>query len=138
MASLKNGNDPKNVVLQRLNEFREYTGMSINTFVDAIGMEYVTVLNQINGKRSLSLDTVVRTLSAFSELSAEWLLRDRGEMLISKYNDSPEGLKLKYSERLESLLDTINTLQETINIKNLTIDSLKEQLSQYRSKSMKA
>ena len=49
MNGLKNENDPKSVVLQRLNEFREYTGMSINTFVDGIGMEYVTVLNQING-----------------------------------------------------------------------------------------
>ena len=134
MSGLKNENDPKNGVLKRLTEFREYTGMSMNTFVDGIGMEYVTVLNQFNGKRGLSLDTVASTLSAFSELSAEWLLRTRGDMLISKFGDTPESIKLRYDERLESLLDTIKVLQDTINMKNATIDALQTELSQYKSK----
>lgn len=138
MAGLKNENDPKSGVLQRLSEFREYSGMSVNAFVDSIGMEYVTVLNQLNGKRGLSLDTVLNTLNAFSELSADWLLRDRGDMLISKFGDSLDSIKLKYSERLESLLDTINVLQDTINMKNATIDSLQAELAQYKNKSKKA
>ena len=133
MTGLKNENDPKGVVLQRLVKFRESTGLSMNAFVDSIGMEYVTVLNQFNGKRGLSLDTILSTLSAYSELSADWLLRDRGEMLISKYDSSPESIKLKYDERLESLLDTIKVLQDTINMKNATIDALKTELSSYKT-----
>lgn len=138
MDGLKNGNDPKSGVLQRLSEFRENSGMSVNAFVDSIGMEYVTVLNQLNGKRGLSLDTVLNTLNAFSELSADWLLRDRGDMLVSKFGDSLDSIKLKYNERLESLLDTINVLQDTINLKNATIDALQAELSQYKNKSKKA
>ncbi|MBP3712889.1 MAG: hypothetical protein J6I86_10555 [Bacteroidaceae bacterium] len=134
MNCLKNENDPKSEVLLRLSEFRESTGLSMNAFVDKIGMEYVTVLNQFNGKRGLSLDTVASTLSAFSDLSAEWLLRDRGDMLISKYDDSPESIKLKYSERIESLLDTIKVLQDTINMKNATIDALQNEIAQQKSK----
>ena len=125
MTGLKNENDPKGMVLQRLVKFRENTGLSMNAFVDSIGMEYVTVLNQFNGKRGLSLDTILSTLSTYSELSADWLLRDRGEMLISKYD-----------ERLESLLDTIKVLQDTINMKNATIDALKTELSSYKTSSV--
>lgn len=133
MNGLKNDNDPKSGVLQRLSEFREHSGMSVNAFVDNIGMEYVTVLNQLNGKRGLSLDTVLNTLNTFSELSSDWLLRDRGDMLISKFGDSLDSIKLKYNERLESLLDTIHVLQETINMKNATIDALKTELSSYKA-----
>ena len=136
MTGLKNENDPKGMVLQRLVKFRENTGLSMNAFVDSIGMEYVTVLNQFNGKRGLSLDTILSTLSTYSELSADWLLRDRGEMLISKYDGSPESIKLKYDERLESLLDTIKVLQDTINMKNATIDALKTELSSYKTSSV--
>ena len=134
MAGLKNENDPKMGVLQRLTEFREHTGMSVNAFVDGIGMEYVTVLNQLNGKRGLSLDTVLNTLNSYSELSSDWLLRNRGDMIVSKYGDSLDSIKLKYNERLESLLDTINVLQETINMKNATIDALQAELSQYKNR----
>ena len=138
MDGLKKENDPKCGVLQRLLEFREHSAMSVNAFVDSIGMEYVTVLNQLNGKRGLSLDTVLNTLNSFSELSADWLLRDRGDMIISKFGDSLDSIKLKYNERLESLLDTINVLQETINMKNATIDALQAELTQYKNKSKKA
>ena len=138
MDGLKKENDPKSGVLQRLSGFREHTGMSVNAFVESIGMEYVTVLNQLNSKRGLSLDTVLNTLNAFSELSADWLLRDRGDMIISKFGDSPDSIKLKYNERLESLLDTINVLQDTINMKNATIDALQAELAQYKNKSKKA
>ena len=115
-------------VLTRMEEFVEYTGMSMNAFVDGIGMEYVTVLNQFNGKRKLSVETVLCTLDTYSELSADWLLRDRGDMIVSKFNDSPESIKLRYDERIESLLDTIKVLQDTINAKNATIDELTQEL----------
>ncbi len=138
MTGLKNEKDPKGMVLQRLAKFRENTGLSMNAFVDSIGMEYVTVLNQFNGKRGLSLDTILSTLSAYSELSADWLLRDRGDMLISKYDNSPESIKLKYDERLESLLDTIKVLQDTINMKNATIDDLKAELALYKNQTKEA
>ncbi len=96
-------------------------------------MGHTTVFNQVNGNRALSLDTVLNTLNAFSELSTDWLLRGRGEMLISKFNDTPESIKLRYDERIESLLDTIKLLNETIKAKDSTIDALKEELAQYKS-----
>ena len=65
-------------ILQRIKDFREYTGMSKSTLASSIGMEQTTLNNQFLGKRGLSIDLIVGMLSSFSELSAEWLLRDRG------------------------------------------------------------
>lgn len=64
-------------ILQRIKEFREYTCMSKSTLATSIGMEQTTLNNQFLGKRGLSIDLIVGLLSSFSELSAEWLLRDR-------------------------------------------------------------
>lgn len=126
-------NDLKAAVVARLVEFKDYTGMSLNAFCGGIGMGHTTVFNQVNGNRALSLDTVLATLDAYSELSAEWLLRDRGDMLISKFAETPEGVALKYNERIESLMDTIQLLNDTIKNKNATIEALKEELAQYKS-----
>lgn len=60
-------------------------------------------------------------LSAYPEVSAEWLLRGTGEMFIS--NEEKE------SERITLLLDTIATLQQTINEKSKTIKELQSQLN---------
>lgn len=125
--------DLKQEVLGRLVEFKEYTGMSLNAYACGIGMQHATLHNQFTNKRALSLDTVLATLETYSELSAEWLLRDRGDMLVSKFSDTPEGVALKYSERIESLMDTIQLLNDTIKQKNATIDALKEELAQYKS-----
>lgn len=125
--------DLKIGVVARLLEFKDYCGMSLNSFCAALGMGHTTVFNQVNGNRSLSLDTVLNTLNTFSELSTDWLLRGRGDMLISKFNDTPESIKLRYDERIESLLDTIKLLNETINAKDSTIDALKEELAKYKS-----
>lgn len=102
-------------ILRRIQEFREYTGMAKSTLAESIGIEQTTLNNQFLGKRSLSLDVVIALLGSFSELSAEWLLRDRGDMLISKFGETVEGVSLKYSERIEKLISTIEILQETIN-----------------------
>ena len=115
-------------ILKRIQEFREYTGMAKSTLAESIGIEQTTLNNQFLGKRSLSLDVIVGLLSNFSELSAEWLLRDRGDMLISKFGETVEGVSLKYSERIEKLISTIVTLQEVIDIKSKAIKEYEEDI----------
>ena len=118
-------NTTKDEILVRLNDFRDYCGMSKTTFAASIGMEQTTVNNQFLGKRGLSLDLVMSTLNAFSELSAEWLLRDRGDMLISKYNETPQSLHLKYAERIEKLISTSD-------LKNRASEELRKELDELK------
>jgi plasmid maintenance system antidote protein VapI len=125
-------------VLSRLMNFVKSTGLTTNAFISRIGMGSTTVFNQINGKRALSLDTVLNSLTNFGDLSAEWLLRGQGEMRLSERIDNSENTTVKYEGRIGALIDTITLLQETIKTKNATIDALQAELSQYKNKSKKA
>ena len=54
--------------------------------------------------------TVNAILGTFEDISTEWLLRGKGEMLISEAIKKDES-----TERITRLVDTIATLQGTIN-----------------------
>lgn len=128
--------DLKQDVFNRLVMFKDHAGMNLNAFSARIGMEQSTLHYQFHGKRALSLDTIINTLAAYEELSAEWLLRGKGEMQVVE--SSEEDVELKADNRLDALVDTIALLQETIKMKNATIDALQAELSQYKRKAKKA
>ena len=72
----------KNAVLQRIKELFKIKGFnSEKKLAEAIGLNQKTLNQQLNGQRALSLDTVLAILSSFEEISAEWLLRGKGEVL---------------------------------------------------------
>ena len=125
------GKDLKNDVLGRLSEFKDYTGMNLHAFCASIGMGHTTVFNQFAGNRALSLDTVLKTISSYRELSTDWLLRGNGEMIVSNETNSENAEK--YLSRIEKLIDTIQFLSETIKNKNAIIDTLKNELSQLKN-----
>lgn len=129
--------DLKNEVFDRLVRFKDSSGMSLNAFSARIGMDQSTLHYQFHGKRALSLDTILNTISAYNELSAEWLLRGHGDMIISAPEPVANDVQ-KAEVRIEALIDTITLLQETIKTKNATIDALQSELTQYKNKSKKA
>lgn len=130
--------DAKNDVLNRFIEIREQSGLSLNAFCASIDMKQSTIFNQVNNFKSLSLETVLKTLAAYSDISAEWLLRGSGDMFLTKTEEEPKEEEPKTDTRLEALLDTITLLNETIKTKNATIDALQAELSQNKNKSKKA
>lgn len=130
--------DSKKDVLNRFIEFREQSGMSWNALSTSIGMRQTTISNQVLGMRALSLDTVLSTLSAYTDLSAEWLLRGNGEMFLDSQDEEHPEVEQKTDTRLEALVDTITLLQDTIKAKNATIDALQAELAQYKRKAQKA
>ena len=132
------GKEAKNEVLIRFVELREQSGMSWNAFSAGIGMRQATIFNQVNNLKSLSLDTILNTIEAYPDLSAEWLLRGQGEMFLTKTEEVPTEEEPKTDTRLEALLDTITLLNETIKTKNATIDALQAELSQHKRKAKKA
>lgn len=72
----------KDAVLQRVKELFDIKGFkSEKSLADAIGIKQRTFNQQLTGQRALSLDTVLAILSSFEDLSAEWLLRGKGEVL---------------------------------------------------------
>lgn len=66
----------------RINKIMETNkARSIRDFANMINVKEVTLTKQLNGERAISLDTIVSILSAFPDISSEWLIRGEGEMI---------------------------------------------------------
>ena len=111
-------------ILTRLKEIVAYGGMSIRALAIRSGIPQKTLDNQIKGLRGISIETVVSILQAYPEISAEWLLRGNGEMLIRKEDNSED------IARINGLVDTITTLNDALKSKSETIAMLKERITQ--------
>lgn len=97
-------------MISRIKEIITYSGLSDRAFALKCGLAQNTLNRQLNGVRELSLATTSAILSTFDDISSEWLLRGKGEMLISSSIKKDES-----NERISRLVDTIATLQGTIN-----------------------
>ena len=95
--------------------------MSARAFALKCGLKGNTFTNQMNGVRELSLSTVNSILFSFEDISSEWLLRGKGDMLLSHEQTSEEN------ERVNKLIDTIAFLQCTVSEQKAHIDRLEEE-----------
>ena len=106
----------------RIKEIIAYSGLSDRAFAIKCGVAQNTLNRHLNGVRELSLVTVNAILNTFEDISTEWLLRGKGEMLISESIKKDES-----TERITRLVDTIATLQGTINEQMKTIQLFTEE-----------
>ena len=71
-------------MIERIKAIVSYYGMSDRAFALKCGIKQNTFSNQVNGARELSLSTVNAILISFEDISSEWLIRGKGEMLINQ------------------------------------------------------
>lgn len=64
-------------VKERVNQFIDYKGIKINTFEMSIGVSK----SYWSNTQKISAEVVAEILRVYSELSAEWLMRGKGEMI---------------------------------------------------------
>ena len=95
--------------------------LSDRQFAIKIGVTQSVIGSMFQKGTEPSSKVIRNTLAAFPEISADWFLRDSGEM---------HKTQSKEMERINSLLDTISTLQDTINAKSETIAILTERIKQ--------
>lgn len=112
---------------ERIKSLISHLGLSTRAFALNCGLRQNTLSNQLNGMRELSLSTIMAILTAYPELSSDWLMRGEGEMFKTETPDVN-------AERVLKMVDTITTLQDTINSKDETIASLNERIRQLESK----
>lgn len=72
----------ESIVAQRIKSVLDDKQISIAAFAKRIGMQQVTCNRQLRGDQAVSLVLLDAFLQEFSNISAEWLLRGRGEMLL--------------------------------------------------------
>jgi plasmid maintenance system antidote protein VapI len=103
-------------MIARIKKVIESSNLTDSGFAARCGLVQSSLWLQLNGKRKLSLDTVLSVLKAFPEISPAWLLLGEGEMLNEQMDE-------KQKKRIDGLLDVVAMQQETI--RNL-MDKIKQ------------
>jgi len=106
-------------IAQRLTEFMSKVGYTNYRLANEIGMNQTTIGRQLKGEQALSSKLLDGILTAFPDLSAEWLMRGNGEMLLSGEKEESDGdtdaWKAKYEaikECYDSLLNCLSGMRE--------------------------
>ena len=81
-----------------------------------------TLSRQLNDERSVNIDTIMSILEVFPDVSAEWLLRGNGDILIQsapvKYEYSSDNfLHTLCEESIENLEDMFNVFKSMLSLK---------------------
>ena len=71
-------------VIERINVILKHFCKTPNGLANMLEMIPSTVNRQLKGDQALSSKVIEGVLSVFPDVSAEWLLRGKGEMLISE------------------------------------------------------
>lgn len=106
---------------EKIREIISVYKLSDRQFAIKIGVTQSVIGSMFQKGTEPSSKVIRNTLASFPEISADWFLRDIGEM--TKTTN-------KELDRINSLLDTIATLQDTINTKSETITSLNNRIKQ--------
>ena len=98
----------ESLVAQRIKYVLEFKQISIAAFSKMIGMQQVTCNRQIRGDQAVSLGLIEGFLKEFDEISAEWLLRGKGNQINEKPSFSVAEQAPEYREdKNDSLNDSV-------------------------------
>lgn len=106
----------------RLKQIIKCYKLSDRAFSIRCGIAQNTLSRQLNGTREVSLTTINSVLEKCPEISAEWLMRGKGEMLLA--SEQPTDAE----DRLNKLIDTITFQQDTIKNLQARIKELEAEL----------
>lgn len=95
----------ESIVAQRVKSVLGSKQISIAAFAKMIGMQQVTCNRQIRGDQAVSLGLIEGFLKEFSEISAEWLLRGKGNQVVEEPSFLVAEPKPGYREVKNDLLD---------------------------------
>lgn len=118
----------ESTINQRVKHICSYKSKSLRNFASMVGINNNTLIQQLNGDRAISLSTISAILLTFDDISAEWLLRGKGEMIkkeseASTYNESV--LQAKIEELTEE-----NAILRELHVKDsIEIAKLEKQLN---------
>lgn len=108
-------------MINRIKEVIALSGLSDRVFAIKCGIKQNTLSRQLGGVSEVSASTINAILDNYEEISAEWLLRGKGSMLLQKEETEP-GM-----DKLKSIVYTIANLQDEINEKTMLTQRLLEE-----------
>ena len=116
-------------IRKRLKDILLHYNETLNSISSDNAMQ-TRLTRQVNGGASITYETILRFLEIFPEVSAEWLIRGKGEMLLS------ENLPKFHGEETDTELDVHAELArktaelEELKLQVLRLDAQKDYLQE--------
>ena len=111
-----------NTINGRIREIILSAGITDSAFAKRIGVTQSVVASMFQRGTEPSAKVLTSILLTYEDISAEWLLRGKGQMLLSEVTPDPN------IEQMKRLVDTITTLQGIITEQTKTNQLLTEEL----------
>lgn len=99
-------------------------------FALQIGIKQQTINNYTKGKRTVSLDAIIAILTSYEDVSAEWLLRGKGEMLISDNLPKFHGLESDSELDVHASLARMTAELEEYKLQIMRLEAQKDYLQE--------
>ena len=111
-----------NTINGRIREIILSAGITDSAFAKRIGVTESVIASMFPRGTEPSAKVLTSILLTYEDISAEWLLRGKGQMLLSEVTPDPN------IEQMKRLVDTITTLQGIITEQTKTNQLLTEEL----------
>ena len=111
-----------NTINGRIREIILSAGVTDSAFAKRIGVTQSVIASMFQRGTEPSAKVLTSILLTYEDISAEWLLRGKGQMLLSEVTPDPN------IEQMKRLVDTITTLQGIITEQTKTNQLLTEEL----------
>lgn len=96
-------------VYQRIKQYLDDNQISLNGLAKTLNMNQSTVLRQVKGEQTLSSTLVENFLNAYPDVSAEWLMRGEGTIMLCKTAETiAEKTKLDYAAETPHYNDAVS------------------------------
>lgn len=112
----------------RVREIISHLQISDRQFAIHIGVNQSVVASMFSRGTEPSAKILTSILDKCPEISAEWLMRGKGEMIIGSEQPNTSAETTPISDRESALIDTIAMQQETINNLHRRIKELEAEL----------
>ena len=111
-----------NTINGRIREIILSAGITDSAFAKRIGVTQSVIASMFQRGTEPSAKVLTSILLTYEDISAEWLLRGKGQMLLSEVTPDPN------IEQMKRLVDSITTLQGIITEQTKTNQLLTEEL----------
>jgi len=94
------------MILERLHFFLKSKNLSFNRFEKTIDVSHGSLSSAFKHNKNVGSNVLEKILLKYPELSAEWLLRGKGEMLLANRNLEETILQIwddKYGQEFKSM-----------------------------------
>lgn len=112
----------ENIVRQRIKDILKFKNISMTSFSRGDSALQLRLSRQLNRNSSISLDTISIILDRFPDVSAEWLLRGKGEMLIA--STAPDGVQKIKADTTSKMIEEENGYLKVVKLQQEQIATL--------------